>query len=196
MHDALGHRLTVAVVQLEGAQRLIPTDPERAANVVGTMREQLKTALNELRQSVSALRAPAEEELPLPAAIERLVNNFQTATDLPIHLNLSAEMPVLPSSHRLTLFRAIQESLTNVQRHANAQQVWLDLFCQNGSVTLTIMDDGRGFPAVFEDGRFGLEGIRERTEQLGGTLQLNTRPKGGAVVHLQIPVDNTMDATP
>ncbi len=196
MHDALGHRLTVAVVQLEGAQRLIPTDPEKAANMVGTMREQLKTALNELRQTVSALRTPAEEDLPLPAAIERLVNNFQTATGLPIHLSLPDEMPILPSTHRLTLFRAIQESLTNVQRHADAQQVWLDLLCQNGSVTLTITDDGRGFPAVFEDGRFGLEGLRERTEELGGTLRLDIRPQGGAIVHLHIPTDSALDTTP
>jgi signal transduction histidine kinase len=187
MHDALGHRLTVAVVQLEGAQRLIPAEPERAAGMVGAMRDQLKTALNELRQTVSALRAPAEEELPLPAAVQRLAANFQTATGLPVHLTLPPEMPLLPGTHRLALFRAIQEGLTNIHRHAGAEQVWLDLAVQNGTVSLTIADDGQGFPDVIEDGRFGLEGIRERARELGGEVDLQAREGGGAQICLRIP---------
>jgi signal transduction histidine kinase len=189
MHDALGHRLTVAVVQLEGAQRLIPTEPDKAANMVGTMREQLKMALQELRQTVSALRISAEADLPLPEAIQRLVTNFQVATGLPVHLDLPVEMPALPSSHRLTLFRAIQEGLTNVQRHAEAGQIWLELAAHNGAVTLVIADDGKGFPEVIGDGRFGLEGLRERTKQLGGSVYLENREGGGAKIRLQIPVD-------
>lgn len=188
MHDALGHRLTVAVVQLEGAQRLIPTEPDRAANMVGTMREQLKTALHELRQTVSALRTPAEEDLPLPAAIQRLAANFQSATGLVVHLTLPNNLPVLPSTHRLTLFRAVQECLTNIQRHAGANQVWLDLAVQNGTVALTVADDGKGLPPVIGEGHFGLEGLRERTEQLGGSVQWENRFDGGAQIHLQIPV--------
>jgi signal transduction histidine kinase len=189
MHDSLGHRLTVAVVQLEGAQRLIPIEPERAASMVGTMREQLKTALNELRQTVSALRTAPEEELPLPAAIRRLAGSFQTATGLPIHLYIPAGFPALPAAHRLTLYRAIQECLTNIQRHAKAGQIWLDIETQNGAVILSVSDDGQGFPATIREGHFGLEGLRERTVQLGGDMQLGARPEGGARVRLQLPLE-------
>jgi signal transduction histidine kinase len=154
------------------------------------MREQLKTALHELRQTVSALRSQAEEDLPLPLAIERLVTNFQTATGLAVHMNLSPELPALPPAHRLTLFRAVQESLTNVQRHAHASQTWLDLIVQNGMISLSVADDGDGFPEVIEDGRFGLEGLRERTEQLGGSVHLDSRAEGGAVIHLKIPLES------
>ena len=194
MHDALGHRLTVAVVQLEGAQRLIPTEPERAANMVATMREQLKTALHELRQTVSALRTPAEEDLPLPAAVQRLAANFQSATGLAVHVTLPANLPPLPAAHRQTLFRAVQECLTNIQRHADAQQVWLDLAVQNGVVALTVADDGKGFPPVIGEGHFGLEGLRERTEQLGGHVQWESRSEGGSQVLLQIPTGASAEA--
>ena len=82
LHDALGHRLTVAVVQLEGAQRLIPTDPERAGRMIGAMREQMKEALADLRRSVAELRAPAGEALPLGAALPRLAPEFHEHTVL------------------------------------------------------------------------------------------------------------------
>jgi signal transduction histidine kinase len=153
------------------------------------MREQIKTALHELRQTVSALRNPAELDIPLSEAIEGLVATFQSATNLTVHKRIAPDMPTLPPAHRLALFRAIQECLTNVQRHAGAEQMWLDLGVQNGSVTLTVSDDGRGFPAVIDDGRFGLAGIRERTEQLGGSIDLESSPQGGAAVRLQIPID-------
>ena len=191
MHDALGHRLTVAVVQLEGAQRLIPTEPERSAKMVGTMRGQLKQALSELRQTVSALRSP--ENAPtltgsLETAVTNLSRTFQEATGLPIHLTLPDDLPLLPETHRLALYRAAQESLTNVQRHANAQQAWLALSANDEQVTLTVSDDGQGFGNGVADGRFGLMGLRERAKQLGGALQLSSTAEGGAQLRLHLPI--------
>ena len=155
MHDALGHRLTVAVVQLEGAQRLIPTNPERSASMIEAMRAQLKQALAELRQTVSALRSPENGSvLPgsLATAVTHLVQTFQEATGLPVHMTLPDELPLLPEAHRLALYRAAQESLTNVQRHANAQQAWLTLSADDEQVTLTVADDGQGFQDEVADG--------------------------------------------
>jgi signal transduction histidine kinase len=188
MHDALGHRLTVAVVQLEGAQRLIPTDPQRAARIVSTMREQLKTALGELRQTVAALRAAPENELPLPAALSRLTQSFRDATGLAVHLDLPPELPPLPAGHHLALYRAAQEGLTNVQRHAKASQAWLALRADNGHVFLTVADDGRNFPAAIDESAFGLRGLRERAAELGGQLLLEDRPGGGAQIRLELPL--------
>ncbi|WP_420628052.1 sensor histidine kinase [Candidatus Leptofilum sp.] len=191
MHDALGHRLTVAVVQLEGAQRLIPTEPTRSANMIGTMRDQLKQALAELRQTVSALRSP--ESSPslngsLETAVTHLVQTFQEATGLPVHVTLPNELPLLPEAHRLALYRAAQESLTNVQRHASAEQAWLALSADGSQVTLTVADDGQGFQQEVTDGRFGLVGLQERAKQLGGFLALGASERGGAQLRLQLPI--------
>jgi signal transduction histidine kinase len=191
MHDALGHRLTVAVVQLEGAQRLIPTEPERSATMIEAMRAQLKQALAELRQTVSALRSPEDiSQLPgsLATAVSHLAQTFQEATGLAVQLTLPDTLPLLPEAHRLALYRAAQESLTNVQRHANAQHAWLSLVADADRITLSVADDGQGFAADVRDGRFGLIGLQERAKQLGGTLQLGPAPEGGALLRLQLPV--------
>lgn len=190
MHDALGHRLTVAVVQLEGAQRLIPSNPERSASMIEAMRAQLKQALTELRQTVSALRSPENGSVPgsLATAVTHLTQTFQEATGLPVHLQLPDDVPLLPEAHRLALYRAAQESLTNVQRHAHARQAWLSLAADDESVTLTVADDGQGFSSEVADGRFGLIGLRERAKQLGGLLTLGVAEQGGAKLTLQLPI--------
>lgn len=191
MHDSLGHRLTVAVVQLEGAQRLIPTNPERSANMIETMRGQLKQALAELRQTVSALRSPevsAALNGSLGTAVTHLVQTFQEATGLAVNLTLPEDLPLLPEAHRLALYRAVQESLTNVQRHAKAQQAWLIIAADADHITLAVSDDGQGFGDETADGRFGLIGLRERAKQLGGSLTLGSADEGGARLILQLPV--------
>ncbi|MCB8945989.1 MAG: sensor histidine kinase [Ardenticatenaceae bacterium] len=188
MHDALGHRLTVAVVQLEGAQRLIPKEPERAAVMVSTMRQQLKEALAELRQTVADLRLSPTDDVPLPVALTRLTHAFQEATGLTIHSDLPATLPELPASHRHTLFRAAQECLTNVQRHAQAQTVWLTLAAANDTITLAVRDDGQNGAPQIREGHFGLQGLQERAVQLNGRLHLHPHHNGGAQVQLQLPL--------
>jgi signal transduction histidine kinase len=191
MHDALGHRLTVAVVQLEGAQRLIPTDPSRSASMIAAMREQLKHALAELRQTVSTLRSPENVEGmngSLATAVTLLAHTFQEATGLPVHLHLPDDLPLLPEAHRMALYRAAQESLTNVQRHANAQQAWLQLAADDAQVWLIVSDDGHGLNGEVADGRFGLMGLRERANQLGGSLMLGQADEGGVLLRFQLPI--------
>jgi signal transduction histidine kinase len=188
MHDTLGHRLTVSAVQLEGAQRLIPRDPERAVTMVGTVREQVREALSELRSAVATLREPLETDLPITAAIQRLVNSFDQATDLMVHLDLPVDLPTLSNAQRLAIYRAAQEALTNVQRHAQARQVWVQLETQQNCVALTVSDDGIGIPADAKEAAFGLHGMRERATHLGGELHLGTRDEGGAQVKFVLPL--------
>ncbi len=191
LHDTLGHRLTVAAVQLEGAQRLIPRDPERAATMVGTVRQQVRQALSELRAAVAALRSPLEANLPVPEALARLATRFEEATGIEVHLSVPADLPSLPESHRLTLYRAAQEALTNIQRHADARRVWIAVEATEGRIALTVSDDGRGLPPEAEGRGFGLRGLRERATQLGGTLTLNERPGGGTQIQVSLPLSET-----
>ncbi len=195
MHDTLGHRLTVASVQLEAVERLGLTDWERAATLVRTVREQVREALAELRGTVAALRAPIAADLHLRSALRRLTDDFELATGLTVHRVLPDEMPPLPDAHRLTLFRAAQEALTNVQKHAEAGQVWMVLSAGEGAVALLVSDDGRGIaPGTGRTG-FGLQGLRERAGQLGGELHLEPRPGGGTQLSCCLPMPQEHDRT-
>jgi signal transduction histidine kinase len=188
MHDTLGHRLTVAAVQLEGAQRLCPQDPERAAGMVGTVREQVRGALSELRQTVAKLRQPLEVDLQLRSALSRLARHYEAATGLTVHLMLPEESTDLPDTHRLALFRTAQEALTNVQRHAEAREVWLQLAQHGATITLLVSDNGKGIQPADEDGGFGLRGLNERAAQLGGEFFLEPRPGGGTQLSISLPL--------
>jgi signal transduction histidine kinase len=144
MHDSLGHRLTVSIVQLEGAQRLIPTEPERAARMIGAMRDEMKEALAELRRTVTALRVPIADDASLDIALSTLTQTFQQNTGIPTHFSVSLGFPELPATHRLALYRAAQEALTNIQRHAMAEHAWLELNADDQNITLVMQDDGKG----------------------------------------------------
>jgi signal transduction histidine kinase len=159
--------------------------------MIEAMREQLKQALTELRQTVSALRSPGTTAAlngSLETAVSHLVQTFQEATGLTINLIMSEELPLMPEAHRLALYRAVQEALTNVQRHAKARQAWLILTADAAHVSLTVADDGQGLKGDVADGRFGLIGLRERAKQLGGSLTLGAAEEGGAKLTMQLPV--------
>lgn len=187
LHDSLGHRLTVAVVQLEGAQRLIEKDPARAGRMIGAMREQMKEALAELRRSVATLRAPLADDLPLETALTNLAREFQESTGLTVHLALPAALPPLTEAQRLAVYRAAQESLTNTQKHAQARNIWLTLAAADGRLTLQASDDGQGLTGAPTEG-FGLRGLHERAAQVGGQLALAARPGGGTQLTFSLPL--------
>jgi signal transduction histidine kinase len=203
MHDTLGHRLTVAAVQLEGAQRLIAHNPDKAQQMVSTVHTQVVEGLAELRRTVAALRTPVEEELSLPSALTRLANHFQEATGITTHLSLPGKMPPLPPEHRHALFRMAQEALTNVQRHADAGAVWLQVDTTgdanvagsrvNPAIRLTITDDGRGMPVERTHG-YGLSGLDERARQLGGQFVIRTGSYGGVELVMSLPLPPSLPA--
>ena len=195
MHDALGHRLTVSTVQLEGAQRLISDDPERSEEMITTAREQVLEALADLRKTVATLREPLETGLEFQQGLKSLIEDFEGATDLNVNLLVCENFPRLPDSHRLTFYRTVQEALTNVQRHANAKNVWVQLDSSSNLVELTVEDDGEGFIQGGEPGKrtedlgFGLSGMRERAAQLGGECFFESRPGGGAQISISLPLE-------
>ena len=187
MHDTIGHRLTVAAVQLEAAERLLPDQPQRAAERVATVREQVRAALGELRRTVAALRQPLEDDLPLERALPRLIADFQQATGLQVQLLSPPTLPPLTPQQRLALFRAAQAGLTNVHKHAAATRIWLRLEADRQAIRLQVEDDGLG-PQAAPAG-FGLHGLRERAQQLGGSLRFGRRNGGGSRLEMTLPLE-------
>jgi len=156
--------------------------------MVGTVRGQVREALNELRSTVATLRTPVEADLQLRSSLMRLITYFEQATGLTVHRVLPDKMPDLPDAHRLALYRATQEALTNIQKHARASQVWLVLTVQDSAVTLLVGDDGKGLAFEGDRSGFGLRGLRERADHLGGELHLEPRRGGGTQLTFRLPL--------
>lgn len=188
MHDSIGHRLTVSAVQLEGAQRLVSQEPEKATEMISTVRKQVREALTELRQTVTALRQPIEIDLPINQSLERLVNSFEAITELDIQLTLSG-LPPLSDQYRHIIYRTVQEGLTNIQRHAGASYAWIYLTRSLNEICLIISDNGEGFPPDPADNGYGLRGITERVSLAGGRCEFEERAGGGAQITIHLPLE-------
>lgn len=188
MHDTLGHRLTIVSVQLEGAQRLIFTNPQKVEQILGTVREQVREGLSELRRTVAMMRASVDEDFPINQALKRLVSQVKEATGLNLHLEMEENLPEFSMAYKQALFRAAQEGLTNIQRHASATVAWIRLYKQDNQVVIQIEDNGVGM-ALNQPGKgLGLTGLEERVTLLKGELKIHPRSEGGTQIKFCLPL--------
>lgn len=188
LHDALGHRLTVSVVSLEGAHRLMEADPRKAAGMIETVRSQLMTGLSELRQTLQALRGEEINSGNFVSSLQQTVDTFAAATGIACHCRLpdALETP-LTEDQCIAIYRTVQETLTNAQKHAGALNIWVDLEASGGALALRVRNDGRDFDSSNGIGA-GLRGMRLRADLLGGDLRVTTPEEGGILVHFSLPI--------
>jgi signal transduction histidine kinase len=185
IHDGLGHYLTVVHVQLEAAELLLSKDPERARASVQTARRLTREGLDDVRRSVAVLRGRAPVDKPLPEAIAVMAEAC-AAAGIEVKTEIRGIPRELSSAVAVTLFRAAQEAFTNVQRHARAKSVQVELgFDRPGRAWLRVEDDGVG-TAVAEGG-FGLVGLRERVSLVGGQVTIRSSPGNGFAVEVDVP---------
>ncbi|MBF8299529.1 MAG: sensor histidine kinase [Dehalococcoidia bacterium] len=189
IHDTLAHYLTVINVQLEAAEKLGHDQLEQALVQVRRARRLALECLQEVRQSVSALRASTLEELALPKALEKLVRDFRENTGLNVVPSLSISPDQrFPPETALALYRVAQEGLTNVHKHSHATKVRLSLSRVNGSFELSVEDNGNGGVSDPPPASgFGLLGLKERVELLGGQLQFTRGSMGGSLLAVSVP---------
>ncbi|HET6264850.1 MAG TPA: sensor histidine kinase, partial [Usitatibacter sp.] len=136
------------------------------------------------------LRPLMLDDLGLTAAAEWMVQNFATRTGIKCDLALGKGELDLPDPYATTVFRTLQECLTNAAKHAEATHVDVSLYREDGDVLLEVSDDGRGFEtqAQARPGSFGLIGLRERAYLVGGDLSIDSVPGRGTRVQLRVPV--------
>lgn len=197
IHDSLGHHLTVLSVQLQAASKLIERDPKRAAEEIEQARSVVAQALADVRQSVSALRDSSNVELHPAQAIPRLVHSFGQATGIlaEYHAEHFNAADSLSPAQALTLYRAVQEGLTNAQKHAHASHIDVMVEQDNSTVCLSVIDNGTAHGASdASPSGFGLIGLRERVELLGGTFSAAPGTNGGFELRIAFPLHETSHA--
>lgn len=190
IHDTLGHYLTAISIQLEKATVFFQSKPESALASIQQSKTLADEALREVRHSVGMLRSTART-FSLTQALERMVNRVQSNI-LKAHLEISGDPDLLSEPLLMSLYRAAQEGLTNIQKHAEATEVVVHVSIEAQLVTMLIQDNGCGFKAQEVNNQFhgyGLCGLRERLRLVGGSLSVDSEP--GLLTQLKILIPMT-----
>lgn len=201
IHDSLGHYLTVINVQLEKALAFRERQPIAAEQAVKDAKRLAGEALQDIRRSVGALRN-APERFSLVQNLQELVKNVADG-QLQVALTIDGDEQGFSRQALITLYRAAQEGLTNVQKHADANHVTVQITLTEQEGELCLHDDGKGFdPAElsheqYEGERgYGLQGVRERLELIGGTLRVESAPNRGTTLWVAAPKQRLTLAQP
>lgn len=191
LHDELGQILTGLKMELARVGRACASEgmPVVAAQALAEMREQIDVAIDSVRRISSELRPPVLDRLGLAAALDWLARDCEAKGGPAILLDVTGLEEPLEALVSTTVFRVVQEALTNVVRHADATQVTVHLAQSGGTLALTIHDDGKGIdPAAAEGPRsLGILGMRERVRLLGGTFGVEGAPGEGTTVKVVVP---------
>jgi PAS domain S-box-containing protein len=191
LHDSAGQTLTALLVSLEMLAAGVHQEQLRARldELVSIARD----AYEEVRASAHALRPPVLDSADFEHALSAFCDDFSRQVGLPIHFS-SEPLPALPEPLMLSLYRFLQETLTNVVRHSQASQASVEVSCSGDEVVLTVRDNGVGLDldadpsALPSSTGLGLRGLRERFELIGGEVTLSSEPEKGTVVTARCPV--------
>ena len=187
VHDTLGHYLTVINVQLEVVDKLIDSNPERAKVAAAKAKQLASEGLSEVRRSVAALRPSPLEDRPLPEAIRTLIETSRD-TGLMVTFELNGVARSLSPEIETVLYRAAQEALTNIRKHAHASAVGVRLVYETNTVNLRIRDNGVG--RKDSEDSVGLSALRERVAALNGTVIAENHLEGGFLLEVMLPINN------
>lgn len=186
IHDTLAQGLAGIVTQLQAAQDT--ADPEAARRHVERATDLARRSLGDARRSVHDLAPEALEHDALDAVLAHTVAVWSRETGVAAEFTVTGTPVPLPDDIGATVLRIVQEALTNVGKHADAQRVGVTMSYMDGEVSVDIRDDGRGFCTAETARGFGLRGMRSRADRLGGTMTIESAPREGTAVSTRIPL--------
>lgn len=186
LHDTLAHTLSGLAVQLEAARSLWGSAPERSYAMLEDSLQATRTGLTESRKAIQALRASPLEDLGLILALRNQAESAATRVGATLSLELPTNLEKLAPDVEQCVFRVTQEALENIVRHAEAQQITIQLVHKGARLILNISDNGQGFDPAQVDVQkhFGLKGLRERVSMFTGELQIHSQVGQGTTIRL------------
>ncbi len=190
LHDELGQQLTAMKIDISDLERSLASDRPDLQTRCMHLRGLIDQTVASTRRIAADLRPLMLDDLGLGAALEWLAQNTAQRTGISVRVAIDEALTEVPEPHASAIFRIVQESLTNVARHANASRVEVEVRNDNQHALVSVRDNGRGIAAGDEDkrGSFGLLGIKERARLLGGHASIENHPGGGAVVKAHLPL--------
>jgi hypothetical protein len=190
LHDELGQSLTALQMDVAWCKQNIPPEQQVLAGKLDRMQAMLEATVAATRRIAADLRPLMLDDLGLVPAVEWLVEDFSQRSGVACELAVSDPDFALPDTHASAVFRIVQESLTNVTRHAHASRVEVSIVQSNGVLTVNVSDNGKGFSveAPRKPNSYGLLGLRERASLLGGEATITSAPGKGTQVEIRLPV--------
>lgn len=192
LHDGLAQNLYFLGLKLDYIRKQIRLAPETAVDELKTLKKTVQTNIDHVRRTIFALRPIELESLGFGPALRKYAGEFGEQTGLEVLVRLEGDESALPAEMEPILFRLVQEGLTNIAKHAQANRARLELLIQPGhSVCLKLADNGLGFnpPIPLENGhKIGLHQMRERVAQLAGQFNLESSPGQGVTLRIEIPL--------
>jgi signal transduction histidine kinase len=185
LHDETGQALTSILLGLKAIEDAQGT--ERFPAALATLREQVVATLQDVRRLAVELRPKALDDFGLVPALDRLTSAFAEQTGIAADLESRLPETRLPSEIETVLYRVVQEALTNVVKHAQAEHVSVLLHVKGGRVAVVIEDDGRGFAEGDETTGIGLLGMRERVALVNGSVTVESSPGAGTTIVVEVP---------
>ncbi len=193
IHDGMVQDMTGSLLYLEAA-RGANSNRERMQNLNKSL-SLLQGAIGEARRLINGLRPPILDEEGVVPAIEHLAADMKGLVGLKVRFKHNVTTTRLTPERENTIYRVVQEALTNVHRHSGVLSATVELVETEGRLRITVRDRGQGFdPAEVPTSRYGLAGIQERARLFGGIATIRSKPSKGTTVVVEIPVDDAMDA--
>ena len=190
LHDDLGQALTTHLLALRNLQEDLSIPVEVMFARLQSLYEQSYEVLVKIRRLARDLRPPVLDALGLKVAMQTYCSEFTRRTHLPVIFEADEPLPELPDAYKITLYRTLQEALTNIIKHARASQAWVELSLEDDRVNLTVQDNGIGLDQARSNmNGIGLAGLRERITVVGGTLNISSAPKRGTILSAQFPLE-------
>jgi signal transduction histidine kinase len=190
LHDSITQSLYSQMLYSEAAsRRLTSGDVQEVSEHLSVLRQTAHQALQDMRLLIYELRPQVLDEEGLIAAINARLEAVEGRSGQHTELNADGDLHLSPKVEA-TLYRIVQEALNNVLKHANAQKIIVSLTQIDGLVTLEVIDDGSGFDVASSQslGSFGLQGMRERVSQMGGTIEVYSKPSEGTRVKVEVRI--------
>ena len=185
LHDGLGPQLASQPLTIDAVCKVLAHDPATALELLQDLKAQSLAAMTDIRRLVYDLRPPALDDLGLVATLREQTRRYEHL-GVRFTIEVPERLPALPAAVEVAAFRIVQEALTNVARHAQAQSCSVRLAIED-VLSIEICDDGRGLPSDRRAG-VGLSSMRERTEELGGRCMIEARAGGGTCVRAWLPL--------
>ncbi len=193
MHDGPAQALSNFILQTEIAMSLFDIDQAKAKEELATMKSAATSTFQKVRDFIFELRPMMLDDLGLTPTLTRFVEAFKEQAGMDIRLTVSGLEQRLEPYLEVMIFRAVQELLSNAQKHSQAIQVWVQIDATETDVKVTVDDNGKGFEvgAIDEKGGMGLKVIRDRVEMLGGQMEIESTVGKGTRVSFEIPATKT-----